>query len=287
MAQIKQEKENIMRADGKRVTNVDNMYTLSPYFMVDRCDACNYITVKIPYEPVHKYILKMRKNGYKFSHMSLILAAYVRAVSMFPEVNRFVVNKKIYARNELTVAMVVQRAEEAEGTMSKIKFELTDTVFDVSKKVDEFVEGNREENSNSTDKIMSFLTKFPPIINFATTLIRWADKHGLLPKAIIDMSPFHESMVISNLASIRTGSIYHHIYNFGTVGQIITMGVLESMPKKVGDEIVNEKYIPLGIACDERIASGHMYSKVFHVIEHYLKNPELLELPPEKVVYDK
>ena len=101
------------------------------------------------------------------------------------------------------------------------------------------------------------------------------------------MSPFHESMVISNLASIRTGSIYHHIYNFGTVGQIITMGVLESMPKKVGDEIVNEKYIPLGIACDERIASGHMYSKVFHVIEHYLKNPELLELPPEKVVYDK
>lgn len=276
-----------MRADGKRVKGVDNMYTLTPYFMPQRCDACNYITVKIPYEPLHKYILKMRKNGYNFSHMSLILAAYVRAIATYPELNRFVVNKKIYARNELTVGMVVQRAEEAEGTMSKIKFVPTDTVFDVSKKVDTFVETNREEGSNSTDKIMGILTKFPPVMNFATSALRWADKHGLLPKAIIDMSPFHASMVISNLASIRTGSIYHHIYNFGTVGQIITMGVLESVPKKVGNEIVNEKYIPLGVACDERIASGHQYAIAFRVMEHYLKNPELLELPPEKVVQDK
>lgn len=276
-----------MRADGKRVKGVDNMYTLTPYFMPQRCDACNYITVKIPYEPLHKYILKMRKSGYNFSHMSLILAAYVRAIAVYPELNRFVVNKKIYARNELTVGMVVQRAEEAEGTMSKIKFVPTDTVFDVSKKVDEFVETNREENSNSTDKVMGLLTKFPPVMNFATSFLRWADKHGLLPKAVIDMSPFHASMVISNLASIRTGSIYHHIYNFGTVGQIITMGVLESTPKKVGNEIVNEKYIPLGIACDERIASGHQYAIAFRVMEHYLKNPELLELPPEKVVVDK
>ncbi len=271
-----------MRADGKRAKVNDHMYALMPYFMVDRCDACNYTTVKIPYEPVHKYIIKMRKNGFHFSHMSLVLAAYVRALNSFPQMNYFIVNKKIYERNEIVVAMVVQRADDAQSTMGKVKFELTDTVFDVNKKIEEFIAINRQEDSNATDKIMAFLTKFPAILNFATGVLKWADKHGFLPASVIEMSPFHASMVISNLASIRGGSIYHHIYNFGTVGQILTMGVAETETKKSGDEIVTERYIPVGVACDERIASGHEYVSAFRTMEHYLKHPELLELPPEK-----
>ncbi len=269
-----------MRADGKRVKTNDHMYTLVPYFMVDRCDACNYTTVKIPYEPLHKYILKMRKNGFHFSHMSLVLAAYVRTLNTFPQMNYFIVNKKIYERNEIVVAMVVQRADGAQSTMAKIKFDLNDTIFDVSKKIDEFVSTNRAEDSNSTDKIMSLLTKFPSVMTFAIGLLKWADKHGLLPASVIEMSPFHASMVISNLASIRGGSIYHHIYNFGTVGQILTMGVVESDTKKVCGEVTTERYIPVGVACDERIASGHDYVSAFRTMEHYLKNPELLELEP-------
>ena len=42
-----------MRADGKRVKNVDPMYTLAPYFMRNRSDAQNAITVTIPYENVN------------------------------------------------------------------------------------------------------------------------------------------------------------------------------------------------------------------------------------------
>ena len=129
---------------------------------------------------------------------------------------------------------------------------------------------------------MSVLTKFPGVLNFATSLLRWLDKHNLLPGAIIEVSPFHETMVISNLASIRGGSIYHHIYNFGTVGQILTMGVPETETKVVGNEVVTQRYIPVGVACDERIASRHEYVSAFRTMEHYLKNPELLELPPEE-----
>ena len=40
--------EVIMRADGKRVKNVDPMYTLAPYFMRTRSDAQNAITVTVP-----------------------------------------------------------------------------------------------------------------------------------------------------------------------------------------------------------------------------------------------
>ncbi len=274
------------RKDGKRCKNIDNMYTLISYIMVKRSDACNSVTVRIPFKPMHEYILKARKEGRNISHMAMVIAAWVRVVAEFPAMNRFVVNKKVYSHNDFTVGMVVQRPDGAEGTMSKMKFELTDTIDQVNDKINSFVNANREENSNSTDALMSTLLKIPGLVNFAVGLLKWLDKRGWLPRAIIDASPFHASMVISNLASIRTPHIFHHIYDFGTISQIVTMGTMEDVAKKRGNEIVLERYLPLGIVCDERVASGYGYAKAFHRIKEYLAHPELLEVPPTKVVTD-
>lgn len=274
------------RKDGKRCKNIDNMYTLISYIMVKRSDACNSVTVKIPFKPMHEYILKARKEGRNISHMAMVMAAWVRVASEFPAINRFVVNKKVYTHNEFIAGMVVQRPDGAESTMSKMKFELTDTLDQVNDKINAFVEKNRDENSNSTDALMSKLLKIPGLCNVAVGLLKWLDLRGWLPRAIIDASPFHASMVISNLASIRTPHIYHHIYDFGTISQIVTMGTMEDVAKKRGNEIVLERYLPLGIVCDERVASGYGYAKAFHRLKEYLAHPELLETPPEKVVTD-
>lgn len=274
------------RKDGKRCKNIDNMYTLISYIMVKRSDACNSVTVKIPFRPMHEYILKARKEGRNISHMAMVIAAWVRVVAEFPAMNRFVVNKKVYAHNDFVVGMVVQRPDGAESTMSKMSFELTDTIDQINDKINAFVEKNREENSNSTDALMSTLLKIPGLCNVAVGLLKWLDKRGWLPRAIIDASPFHASMVISNLASIRTPHIFHHIYDFGTISQIVTMGTMEDVAKKKGNEITLERYLPLGIVCDERVASGYGYAKAFHRLKEYLAYPELLEVPPTKVVTD-
>lgn len=274
------------RRDGKRCKNIDNMYTLISYIMVKRSDACNSVTVRIPFKPMHEYILKARKEGRNISHMAMVMAAWVRVVAEFPAMNRFVVNKKVYAHNDFVAGMVVQRPDGAESTMSKMRFELTDTIDQVNDKINAFVEKNRDENSNSTDALMSKLLKIPGLCNVAVGLLKWLDLRGWLPRAIIDASPFHASMVISNLASIRTPHIYHHIYDFGTTSQIVTMGTMEDVAKKRGNEIVLERYLPLGIVCDERVASGYGYAKAFHRLKEYLAHPELLEVPPTKVVTD-
>jgi hypothetical protein len=115
---------------------------------------------------------------------------------------------------------------------------------------------------------------------------RALDQIGALPKAIIDVSPFHSSLVFTNLASIRTNHIYHHVYDFGTTGMIIAMGNNIDAPKKKKGEIVLEKQIPFGIVMDERLCDGHRYAQAFASIEKYLKNPTLLEIPPESVNVD-
>ena len=94
------------------------------------------------------------------------------------------------------------------------------------------------------------------------------------------------NFVISNLASIRTNHIYHHIYEFGTTSMILTMGNSREVPKRKGGEIVFEKCMPIGVVMDERIASGSYFAIAFRRLKQYLRNPELLELPPEKIVPD-
>jgi len=276
-----------MRADGKRVKNVDPMYTLAPYFMRRRSDAQNAITVTIPYENVHDYVLESRKRGVKLSHMTVVVAAIVRAVSQFPELNRFVVNSKIYAHNELKIAMVVLRPSDNNPSMSKMKFDLYDTVFDVNDKITAFVNENNKSTSNTkVDQLFKTLVSCGPLMRFTLGTLRALDHVGLLPKVITDLSPFHGSLVFTNLASIRTNHIYHHVYDFGTMGMVIAMGNNIDAPKKKKGDLILEKQIPLGIVMDERLADGHKYAQAFAAIEQYLKNPALLETPPESVCVD-
>ena len=115
------------------------------------------------------------------------------------------------------------------------------------------------------------------------SLIKLMDKLGILPRAIINASPFHVSMVITNLASIRTNHIYHHIYEFGTTSVAIAMGNLRDLPKKTKDGIVLERHLPMGVVMDERICSGHYFATAFSRIKEYLRNPELLEEPPRYI----
>lgn len=277
-----------MRADGKKIKKVDPMYRIAPYIMKKRNDAMNMITIDIPYDPIQKYVNAKRKEGTAVSHMAVLVAAYMRTVSQFPELNRFIVNKKPYARNEYAISMVVLTpGDNSEGTMAKMYFENTDTIFQVNDKINKFIEENRNApENNGTEKIMKMLLKIPGILSFAVNTLMVMDKFGLLPKAVIDMSPFHNSLVISNLISIRTNHIYHHCYNFGTTSVFITMGNLREVPKKKGDEVILEKSLPLGVVMDERICSGSYFAHAFRTMLKYLKNPELLEVPPEKVVED-
>lgn len=277
-----------MRADGKRLKNTDPMYTIAPHIMSKRMDSMNMTTIDIPYEPIKEYINKKRKENIHISHMALILAAYVRTMAEFPELNRFIVNKRIYARNEIAVGMVVlQSLESHEGTMSKMYFEITDTVFDINNKINSYVNENRESpENNGTEKIMKILLSVPGLVNVGVVAFKILDKFGLLPKAIIDMSPFHMSLGITNLASIRTNHIYHHCYEFGTTSIFMAMGNLREIPKRKGDEITLVKTMPIGVTMDERICSGSYFASAFRVMKKYLANPELLESPPEKIVQD-
>lgn len=277
-----------MRADGKKLRNADPMYTVAAHIMNRRTDALNMVTIDLPIEPMQTYLNEKRKEGLNISHMALLVSAYLRVVSEMPELNRFIVNKRAYAHNDFWLSMVVLKAGEAhDGTTSKFKLELTDTVFDVNRKIEDYINENRNApQNNGTEKAIKVLLSVPGVLTLGVGLCRFLDKHGLLPKALIQASPFHNSLFISNLASIRTNHIYHHCYDFGTTSIFITLGNLREVPHRVKGEVVFEKCLPLGVVMDERICSGSYFATAFRRLRQYLKNPALLEQPPENVTLD-
>lgn len=279
-----------MRCDGKKLKKVDPMYRIVPHIMVERHDSMNMITLNLPMEPMQRYIRSKAAEGITISHMALILAAYLRTLAEFPALNRFIGNRKVYAHKDITVSLVVLKANSMEDeTMSKIRFEAEDTIFDVQKKILHYIDENRKYSTeNSTDKMIDTLTRIPGILRVAVGFLKFLDKHGWLPKKIVELSPFHASLLITNLASIRTNHIYHHVYDFGTTSVSIALGNQREVPRRMASgEIVFDRCLPVGLVMDERIATGSYFARAFHVFKRYIKNPALLEEPPKEIKIDE
>jgi hypothetical protein len=276
------------RADGTLLRHTDPMYRVAAHVMAKRSDAQNAITLDIPLAPIEAYLRQKKKEGVSLSHMAVIMASYIRTMAEYPALNRFIINKRAYTRNEIAVGMVVLRGGKADdGTMSKIYFEPRDTIFEVEEKIQKYVSDNRREvTDNPTDKLIATLVGIPGLLRVAVNVLVWADKHNLLPKSIIDASPFHVSMVFTNLASIRTNHIFHHCYDFGTTSMVMAAGNTREVAKRRGGEIVFEKCLPLGVVMDERICSGSYFAMAFRRMKEYLKNPALLEEPIDTVLTD-
>lgn len=279
-----------MRCDGRKLKKVDPMYRVVPHIMTERHDSMNMITLNLPMDPMQRYIRKKAAEGVVISHMALIIAAYLRTMAEFPALNRFISNRTAYAHKDITVSMVVLKANSMEDeTMSKIHLSAEDTILEVQEKILHYITDNRKTSTeNSTDKMIDVLTRIPGLLRVGVGFLKFLDKHGWLPRPIVELSPFHASLLITNLASIRTNHIYHHVYDFGTTSVAMALGNLREVPRRTATgEIVFDRCLPVGLVMDERIAAGSYFARAFHVFKRYIKDPALLEQPPKTVKIDE
>lgn len=270
---------NRMRPDGTRVKGLTPIVQALPYIMPKRFDAQNWASDYVDEDIVKAYIRQKRREGRHVTHMSVLVAAYYKAALENPKVNYFIMNRKVYKRNHFCFSFVILK-KRADGTPDetslKIFLEPEDDVFTISRKIKEHVDRNQDVvHNNNTDKFANFVFSVPGLARFVFWSAYHLDLHGLLPRKIIDLSPFHTSLFITNLASINTSYIFHHCYEFGTTSVFVCMG--KPVPDPMAPAGTRKKRIPLGVVMDERVATGIEYSRFFAAFERYLKTPELLE----------
>ena len=280
------------RPDGRRVSSIDPIVGITPYLMPMRCDAQVFLQHRVDYELLTRYIAAQAAKGEKITFMQIIIAAFVRTVAQHPEINRFILNKQFFARNMCAVSFTMlknpQNAEMGE-TAVKVKYDLTDTIYDVRDRMEKVINANRgEDKKNFADKLAKAVLVVPGLATGIVALVRLLDRYGLCPGALLDELPFHTSMYVTNMASIGMTRVYHHIYNFGNTSLFFSMGTPQrsNQPDMKG-EISRKCILPIGITADERVCSGAIYAKLFAVMKHCLTNPYELEQPPEKVYYNE
>lgn len=279
------------RKDGRKLRSLDPITQLMPYLMVQRNESNNLFEDKFDADLSAEYIKKKRREGFeKFGFTHILLASYVRTVSQRPGINRFIAGQKTYARNDIVVNITVKKelALNAEETIVRTVFSPTDTVDDVYRKFSENINSAFSEEGSDFDSTAKVISLIPGIIKKLTVkLLKFLDYFGMLPKSLLEVSPFHGSLFITSMGSLGIPPVFHHLYDFGNVPIFLSFGAKETEYSLNKDgKVEKHSYIPYKINCDERICDGHYYSSAFKYMKRHMKNPYLLDEPIENVVED-
>ena len=281
------------RADGYKLRTINPMNKIMPYIMAQRCDACNTYSDMFDVTKTDKFCReKVREGKTNFGFLHIMLAAYVRAISQRPGINRFVSGQKIYARKNIQIVMTIKKtlSLDSPDTCIKVEFNPDDTVDEIYEKFNAAVVKvqSAPEDKSSFDKLNKVLSLVPGLLcRWMVKALFFFDYFGWLPKWLTNLSPFHGSMIITSMGSLGIRPIYHHIYNFGNLPVFIAYGGRRSVVSCDRDgKASTKKYIEMKVVTDERICDGYYYASAFKIIKRHVENPELLDVKPEQVFED-
>lgn len=279
------------RSDGWKITKIDPMMRLSPYFMRTRLDSQNLFEQTINLDRMEEFIRSHKEQLPNLSILHIITATMVRVISQRPLLNRFVVWNKQFARNSVKIALVFKQSLTDDGKEGIFigDFEPEDTLTEISAKMEKLIQDNKVNiENNETDKLANIINLLP---DFALRSLVWLfyqlDKVGMLPPSLLKASPFHSSAFITHVGTLGIPPVYHHLYEFGTTSMFLAIGKKEfeySMDEN--EKMQKDRTIGLKFTLDERVCDGYYYAKSMREFSKYLHNPELLLTPPNEVIVD-
>lgn len=280
------------RPDGRVIRTLDPMQQIMPYLLKTRTDSMNMYDDTFPCEPLDAYIKEKAAQGIKIQYMHIVIAAIVRLMALRPQLNRFVMNGKIYARPKVWISFVVHPTlrDGSAGTTVKLCFEGTETILEVAKIVNDAIEKEttKRVEANDTDKLLhTLMTRIPaPLLRLVINTLMWMDRHNLLPQSLIALSPFHTSLFLTNLKSLGINHVLHHVYEFGTTGLFFAMGKEKEIPVVRSGVCTTEKHMGYGLVSDERFCDGLYFALSLRQLRKFMRNPSVLEKPLEAKTED-
>ncbi|MBE6921154.1 MAG: hypothetical protein E7468_06300 [Ruminococcaceae bacterium] len=282
------------RSDGRKVRTLAPMAQITMYFQWERNICSNFFEDSFEITHIDRYIRQKRREGLTdFGITHVLLAAYVRGVAKYPQLNRFISGQKVYSRgDDIQYCMVVKKEMTVDSPDTSIKVHLNprDTAEDVYHKLNAAIESVKatQELDSSLDGLIQYLNLIPGLLlKFVVWLLKLLDYFGLLPKFLLELSPFHGSLFFTSMGSLGIPPIYHHLYDFGNIPCFGAFGCKRRATEVTEDgTVVQKKYIDVKFVLDERICDGYYYATFFKHYRRLLAHPEVLDNPPEEVIKD-
>lgn len=281
------------RKDGRRVRTIGGMSVVAGYIMPDRNDACNNLYDTVEISAIERYIHKKRAEGLDgFGVFHVFLAMYVRCIAKYPGCNRFFSGQRVYQRDDdIQFVMAVKKdmRTDSPDTMIKLHLSRTDTAEDIYRKLNSEVEKVKNTPLDSSfDNLAGLLASIPGLLlKFTVWCLKLADYFGLLPRFLLELSPFHGSIIFTSMGSLGIPPIVHHLYNFGNLSVFMAVGrKYRKSETDVEGNTVTRRYVDIALNCDERTVDGFYYAAVLKYFHKLARNPVVLDNPPAEIEWD-
>ena len=280
------------RKDGRRLHTLSPGFQLTPFFMRHPCDAVNSFTDQADTESIERWVRALRNEGYEgISILHVFIAAYVRTLALRPAMNRFVAGRYLFSRDDIDVILSAGRNGSADtGALTiKVRFKPTDTIYDVIRRINAQMDTlQADENSDRYAGIASILVKTPRfVVRAGAGLLRWFDNNGWLNQELLDKSPFHGSVVISDEGSASLPPMTRSLNSVGSLPVSLSIGRRRTAMELDRDgHLRDRKYVDYTVTFDSRIADSSYVGSAFKYFRYYLDNPSELEKTPERVNED-
>lgn len=279
------------RPDGRKLRTVEPIQLITTFLMKKRYDSMNMYEDTIDCEAWDRYIKEKEAQGIKIGYMHIFIAGIVRMIALKPRLNRFVMNGKLYARPKIWVSFTIhpELHIDSPDTTIKLCFEGTESILEIAETINEAIrkETVLRTGENTTDKMARLFTAIPSsVLNCIVAVLMWMDRHNMLPKSIIEFSPFHTSFYITNLKSLGINHVMHHTCEFGTNGMFFAMGKEKNVPVAEKGEVVIRKTMGFSLVSDERFCDGLYFALALREFRKIMRNPALLEKRLDKKIED-
>lgn len=277
------------RNDGHRLKGLPMVNRIMMGVYPKRCDSEVSTTIHFDATKLLAFIKTHNEahpeSPIKFFHC--FLAILTRTLNERPKLLRFMQSGKFYERDEIRISFVAKRGftEKAEEAVVTYTAKGTDNVYDIAKFILGQVKDCRdpaviEKQKNSAGSLES-LSKAPDwFVRFIGNFLRFMDRCGIVPKSIMAEDPSFSTTFVTNLGSIKSHSVYHHLNNYGSCSMMIPIGLLVKKEMKNPDGTTSiHDMIDISFIFDERITDGFYFIKSLDLMKKYFEHPEVLEKP--------
>ena len=245
-------------------------------------DSKIFGAVEIDVTDLEKFIAEKRRKGIKTTLTQIMTLIMGRALKYeVPELNTYLRRGKVVPREQIDAMVSVLLG----SGMGSVKIENADqlTISELAEEIKEKITQSRKGNENSTMQSKNVLASVPwPFRSwlfkiYKTVTIHWGIS---MPFLGLSTSSFG-SYVVSNIGTLGLDSGFGALMPSSNVAVVLIIGGVSKKPAVVNDEIIPRRILSLSATLDHRVVDGSHGGKLFRYIKYMVKNPHLLEKPPD------
>jgi len=275
------------RRPDAELVKTSKFHELEFYIMRKKLDSIIFSKTQIDLTHTNEFLEEYNKGRVEEDKLTLFqiyLAACVRTVTKRYKINRFVSGRRLWQRNQIILSFVVkkEKTEDGEEVNAMIEFDPYDTLETVQKTVSHHLYESRF-GVNKNEQDVKFWGSMPRwSIRFIFWLMRWTDERNFPIYSFTKDIPMWSTAFLAHLGSIDVEAVYHHLFELGTTGVLITFGKMHKAPviNEETDKIKVKNVMNLRISIDDRIASGSYTGPTIDMLKDFIENPEPLIEPP-------